>query len=113
MYSYLRYIIEGKNKIPVGQYLIFLLIILLYLRLPVVAGETERRQENEKFLRALDQQYEIEKQRLDMIEAFAADQRKIEHDFNNQMMVVMGMMEKGERKAAVELLGEMEKRLKT
>lgn len=48
-----------------------------------------------------------------MIEAFAADQRKIEHDFNNQMMVVMGMMAKGERKAAVELLGEMEKRLKT
>lgn len=111
MYPYLRYIVEGKNKISFGQYLIFLLIILLYLLLPVAARETERRQENEKFLRALDQRYEIEKQRLDMIEAFAADQRKIEHDFNNQMMVVMGMMAKGERKAAVELLGEMEKRI--
>ena len=45
------------------------------------------------------------------MEDFETDQRKLEHDFNNQMMVVMGMMEMGEWMAAEDMLGEMEKRI--
>lgn len=40
------------------------------------------------------------------MEDFETDQRKLEHDFNNQMMVVMGMMEMGEWMAAEDMLGE-------
>ena len=39
------------------------------------------------------------------MEDFETDQRKLEHDFNNQMMVVMGMMEMGEWMAAEDMLG--------
>lgn len=39
------------------------------------------------------------------MEDFETDQRKLEHDFNNQMMVVMGMMEMGEWTAAEDMLG--------
>lgn len=38
--------------------------------------------------------------------------RKLEHDFNNQMMVVMGMVKEGRMREAEMLLGEMEERLK-
>ena len=69
------------------------------------------RQENEKLLKALNDQFEIEKSRLKLMEDFETDQRKLEHDFNNQMMVVMGMMEMGEWTSAEDMLGEMEKRI--
>lgn len=79
--------------------------------LPLIAQETEKRQENEKLLKALNDQFEIEKRYLKLMEDFETDQRKLEHDFNNQMMVVMGMMEMGEWMAAEDMLGEMKKRI--
>ena len=84
---------------------------MIYMFLPLIAQETERRQENEKLLKALNDQFEIEKSHLKLMEDFETDQRKLEHDFNNQMMVVMGMMEMGEWMAAEDMLGEMEKRI--
>ena len=84
---------------------------MIYMFLPLIAQETERRQENEKLLKALNDQFEIEKSHLKLMEDFETDQRKLEHDFNNQMMVVMGMMEMGVWTAAEDMLGEMEKRI--
>ena len=84
---------------------------MIYMFLPLIAQETEKRQENEKLLNALNDQLEIEKSYLKLMEDFETDQRKLEHDFNNQMMVVMGMMEMGEWTAAEDMLGEMEKRI--
>ena len=78
--------------------------------LPLIAEETEKRQENEKMLKILKDRFEIEKSHLKLLEDFETDQRKLEHDFNNQMMVVMGMMEMGEWTAAEEMLGELDKR---
>ena len=80
--------------------------------LPLIAQETERRQENEKLLKALNDQFEIEKVTLKLMEDFETDQRKLEHDFNNQMMVVMGMMEMGEMDGRGGYAGEMEKRIR-
>ena len=78
---------------------------MIYMFLPLIAQETEKRQENEKLLKALNDQFEIEKVTLKLMEDFETDQRKLEHDFNNQMMVVMGMMEMGEWTAAEDMLG--------
>lgn len=111
MYPYMDYITKKQYAVSIGQQFLFILIIMIYMFLPLIAQETERRQENEKLLKALNDQFEIEKSHLKLMEDFETDQRKLEHDFNNQMMVVMGMMEMGEWTAAEDMLGEMEKRI--
>ena len=111
MYPYMDYISKKQHPISIGQQFLFILIIMIYMFLPLIAEETEKRQENEKMLRVLKDQFEIEKSHLKLLEDFETDQRKLEHDFNNQMMVVMGMMEMGEWTAAEEMLGEMDKRI--
>ena len=111
MYPYMDYITKKQYAVSIGQQFLFILIIMIYMFLPLIAQETERRQENEKLLKALNDQFEIEKSHLKLMEDFETDQRKLEHDFNNQMMVVMGMMEMGEWMAAEDMLGEMEKRI--
>ena len=50
-------------------------------------------------------------QYLPLVEELIEQVRARQHDFNNQMMVVMGMMEMGEWMAAEDMLGEMEKRI--
>ena len=112
MYPYMDYITKKQYAVSIGQQFLFILIIMIYMFLPLIAQETERRQENEKLLKALNDQFEIEKSHLKLMEDFETDQRKLEHDFNNQMMVVMGMMEMGEWMAAEEMLGEMDKRIR-
>ena len=111
MYPYMDYISKKQHAVSIGQQFLFILIIMIYMFLPLIAQETEKRQENEKLLKALNDQFEIEKRYLKLMEDFETDQRKLEHDFNNQMMVVMGMMEMGEWTAAEDMLGEMEKRI--
>ena len=111
MYPYMDYITKKQYAVSIGQQFLFILIIMIYMFLPLIAQETERRQENEKLLKALNDQFEIEKSHLKLMEDFETDQRKLEHDFNNQMMVVMGMMEMGVWTAAEDMLGEMEKRI--
>lgn len=111
MYPYMDYISKKQHAVSIGQQFLFILIIMIYMFLPLIAQETEKRQENEKLLKALNDQFEIEKSHLKLMEDFETDQRKLEHDFNNQMMVVMGMMEMGEWMAAEDMLGEMEKRI--
>ena len=111
MYPYMDYITKKQYAVSIGQQFLFILIIMIYMFLPLIAQETEKRQENEKLLNALNDQFEIEKSHLKLMEDFETDQRKLEHDFNNQMMVVMGMMEMGEWMAAEDMLGEMEKRI--
>ena len=111
MYPYMDYISKKQHPISIGQQFLFILIIMLYMLLPLIAEETEKRQENEKMLKALKERFEIEKSHLKLLEDFETDQRKLEHDFNNQMMVVMGMMEMGEWTAAEEMLGELDKRI--
>ena len=97
-----------QHAVSIGQQFLFILIIMIYMFLPLIAQETERRQENEKLLKALNDQFEIEKSHLKLMEDFETDQRKLEHDFNNQMMVVMGMMEMGEWMAAEDMLVGLE-----
>ena len=111
MYPYMDYISKKQHAVSIGQQFLFILIIMIYMFLPLIAQETEKRQENEKLLKALNDQFEIEKSHLKLMEDFETDQRKLEHDFNNQMMVVMGMMEMGEWMAAEDMLGEMEMRI--
>ena len=111
MYPYMDYITKKQYAVSIGQQFLFILIIMIYMFLPLIAQETEKRQENEKLLKALNDQFEIEKSHLKLMEDFETDQRKLEHDFNNQMMVVMGMMEMGEWTSAEDMLGEMEKRI--
>lgn len=103
--------LEKQHAVSIGQQFLFILIIMIYMFLPLIAQETEKRQENDKLLKALNDQFEIEKSHLKLMEDFETDQRKLEHDFNNQMMVVMGMMEMGEWTAAEDMLGEMEMRI--
>lgn len=111
MYPYMDYISKKQHVVSIGQQFLFILIIMIYMFLPLIAQETEKRQENEKLLKVLKDRFEIEKSHLKLLEDFETDQRKLEHDFNNQMMVVMGMMEMGEWTAAEDMLGEMEMRI--
>ena len=112
MYPYMDYISKKQHAVSIGQQFLFILIIMIYMFLPLIAQETEKRQENEKMLKILKDRFEIEKSHLKLLEDFETDQRKLEHDFNNQMMVVMGLMEMGEWTAAEEMLGEMDKRIR-
>lgn len=61
MYPYMDYISRKQHAVSIGQQFLFILIIMIYMILPLIAQETEKRQENEKLLKALNDQFEIKK----------------------------------------------------
>ena len=80
--------------------------------LPVALQEINRREEKQEELLELEHEYRIGRRHVEQLEQNAQAVRKLEHDFNNQMMVVMGMVKEGRMREAEMLLGEMEERLK-
>lgn len=89
----------------------YAVIIFIIMLLPVVWNEINRREETQKELLELEREYEASRLHVRQLEANAQAVRKLEHDFNNQMMVVMGMTKEGKRDEAEAMLREMEKRL--
>ncbi|WP_448861270.1 hypothetical protein [Clostridium sp.] len=98
----------GMPRYGLACYAVIIFIIML---LPVVWNEINRREETQKELLELEREYEASRLHVRQLEANAQAVRKLEHDFNNQMMVVMGMAKEGKRDEAEAMLREMEKRL--
>lgn len=109
------YIASGVNQdIRLSKFGIFCcaVILLVIIGLPVALQEINRREEKQQELLELEREYRLENRYVEQLEKNAQVVHKLEHDFNNQMMVVMGMVKEGRTQEAEELLGEMEERLK-
>lgn len=109
--SIIPYIASGVNQdIRLSKFGIFCCggILLVVIGLPMVLQEINRREEKQQELLELEREYRLENLHVEQLEQNAQAVRKLEHDFNNQMMVVMGMVKEGRRREAEELLGEME-----
>ena len=109
------YIASGVNQdIRLSKLGIFCcgVILLVVIGLPVVLQEINRREEKQQELLELEREYRLENLHVEQLEQNAQAVRKLEHDFNNQMMVVMGMVKEGRMREAEAMLGEMEERLK-
>ena len=109
------YIASGVNQdIRLSKFGIFCcgVILLVVIGLPMVLQEINRREEKQQELLELEREYRIGRRHVEQLEQNAQAVRKLEHDFNNQMMVVMGMVKEGRMREAEAMLGEMEERLK-
>ena len=113
--SIIPYISSGVNQdIKISKFGIFCCAVILVavMGLPVALQEINRREEKQEELLELEHEYRIGRRHVEQLEQNAQAVRKLEHDFNNQMMVVMGMVKEGRMREAEMLLGEMEERLK-
>ena len=113
--SIIPYIASGVNQdIKISKFGIFCCAVILVavMGLPVVLQEINRREEKQQELLELEREYRLENLHVEQLEKNAQAVRKLEHDFNNQMMVVMGMVKEGRTQEAEAMLGEMEERLK-
>ena len=113
--SIIPYIASGVNQdIKISKFGIFCCAVILVavMGLPVALQEINRREEKQEELLELEREYRIGRRHVEQLEQNAQAVRKLEHDFNNQMMVVMGMVKEGRTREAEVLLGEMEERLK-
>lgn len=113
--SIIPYIASGVNQdIRLSKFGIFCcgVILLVVIGLPMVLQEINRREEKQQELLELEREYRLENFHVEQLEQNAQAVRKLEHDFNNQMMVVMGMVKEGRTREAEAMLGEMEERLK-
>lgn len=109
------YIASGVNQdIKISKFGIFCCAVILVavMGLPVALQEINRREEKQEELLELEREYRIGRRHVEQLEQNAQAVRKLEHDFNNQMMVVMGMVKEGKTQEAEAMLGEMEERLK-
>lgn len=109
--SIIPYIASGVNQdIKISKFGIFCCTVILVavMGLPVALQEINRREEKQEELLELEREYRIGRRHVEQLEQNAQAVRKLEHDFNNQMMVVMGMVKEGRTREAEELLGEME-----
>ena len=109
------YIASGVNQdIKISKFGIFCCAVILVavMGLPVALQEINRREEKQEELLELEREYRIGRRHVEQLEQNAQAVRKLEHDFNNQMMVVMGMVKEGRTREAEMLLGKMEERLK-
>lgn len=105
------YIASGVNQdIRLSKFGIFCcgVILLVVIGLPMVLQEINRREEKQQELLELEREYRIGRRHVEQLEQNAQAVRKLEHDFNNQMMVVMGMVKEGRTREAEMMLGEME-----
>lgn len=113
--SIIPYISSGVNQdIKISKFGIFCCAVILVavMGLPVALQEINRREEKQEELLELEHEYRIGRHHVEQLEQNAQAVRKLEHDFNNQMMVVMGMVKEGRMQEAEAMLGEMEERLK-
>lgn len=113
--SIIPYISSGVNQdIKISKFGIFCCAVILVavMGLPVALQEINRREEKQEELLELEREYRIGRRHVEQLEQNAQAVRKLEHDFNNQMMVVMGMVKEGRTREAEMLLGKMEERLK-
>ena len=109
--SIIPYIASGVNQdIRLSKFGIFCcgVILLVVIGLPMVLQEINRREEKQQELLELEREYRIGRRHVEQLEQNAQAVRKLEHDFNNQMMVVMGMVKEGKTQGAEAMLGEME-----
>lgn len=105
------YIASGVNQdIKISKFGIFCCAVILVavMGLPVALQEINRREEKQEELLELEREYRIGRRHVEQLEQNAQAVRKLEHDFNNQMMVVMGMVKEGRMREAEAMLGEME-----
>ena len=105
------YIASGVNQdIKISKFGIFCCAVILVavMGLPVALQEINRREEKQEELLELEREYRIGRRHVEQLEQNAQTVRKLEHDFNNQMMVVMGMVKEGRTREAEAMLGEME-----
>ena len=113
--SIIPYIASGVNQdIKISKFGIFCCVVILVvvIGLPVALQEINQREEKQEELLELEREYRIGRRHVEQLEQNAQAVRKLEHDFNNQMMVVMGMVKEGRTREAEAMLGEMEERLK-
>ena len=113
--SIIPYIASGVNqdiKIPKFGIFCCTVILMVVIGLPVVLQEINRREEKQEELLELEREYRIGRRHVEQLEQNAQAVCKLEHDFNNQMMVVMGMVKEGRTREAEMMLVEMEERLK-
>ena len=99
--SIIPYISSGVNQdIKISKFGIFCCAVILVavMGLPVALQEINRREEKQEELLELEREYRIGRRHVE----------QLEHDFNNQMMVVMGMVKEGRMREAEMMLGEME-----
>lgn len=109
--SIIPYIASGVNQdIKISKFGIFCCAVILVavMGLPVALQEINRREEKQEELLELEREYRIGRRHVEQLEQNAQAVRKLEHDFNNQMMVVMGMVKEGRTREAEAMLGEME-----
>ena len=109
--SIIPYIASGVNQdIKISKFGIFCCAVILVavMGLPVAIQEINQREEKQEELLELEREYRIGRRHVEQLEQNAQAVRKLEHDFNNQMMVVTGMVKEGRTREAEELLGEME-----
>ena len=109
--SIIPYIASGVNQdIKISKFGIFCCAVILVavMGLPVAIQEINRREEKQEELLELEREYRIGRRHVEQLEKNAQAVRKLEHDFNNQMMVVMGMVKEGKTQGAEAMLGEME-----
>ncbi len=113
--SIIPYIASGVNQdIKISKFGIFCCVVILVvvIGLPVALQEINQREEKQEELLELEREYRIGRRHVEQLEQNAQAVRKLEHDFNNQMMVVMGMVKEGRTREAEVMLGELEERLK-
>ena len=109
--SIIPYIASGVNQdIKISRFGIFCCAVILVavMGLPVALQEINRREEKQEELLELEREYRIGRRHVEQLEQNAQAVRKLEHDFNNQMMVVMGMVKEGRTREAEAMLGEIE-----
>lgn len=113
--SIIPYIASGVNQdIKISKFGIFCCAVILVavMGLPVAIQEINQREEKQEELLELEREYRIGRRHVEQLEQNTQAVRKLEHDFNNQMMVVMGMVKEGRMQEAEAMLGKMEERLK-
>lgn len=79
--------------------------------LPVIISETEKREIAEAELKELSRSYELEEVRLKFLEQKYNQMAKMRHDFNNQLMVALSLINSGKRADAEALLQEMKEHI--
>lgn len=81
--------------------------IIFIISIPIIMSETAERETAEIKLKQLQWQYEMENAYYELLETKQKEVRKMEHDFNNQLSIVIGLVEKGEEEEAISLLAEI------
>lgn len=86
--------------------------VVFCIMLPVIVAETEKREIAEAELDELNRSYELEEIYLKLLEQKQDQMSKIRHDFNNQLMIALALINSGKVTEAEEILQELEEYIK-